>query len=108
MIVSQHLVLTRGDTRDITLTMPAGTLLTSAQSVRFTARDDDDDVVWEQTITPSSDTVAVASIAVADWTTWDDASEPRVLHFDFQVVDAGGDVHTPALGTITVVPDQSR
>lgn len=109
-MITQRLVLTRGDDRDITLTMPAGAQLTTAQSVRFTARDGADDVVWEQTITPESDTVAVAHIAAADWEddVWDGVAYPRTLSFDFQVVDSAGETHTPAQGVITVVGDQSR
>lgn len=109
-MITQRLVLTRGDTRDITLTMPDGTELTTAQSVRFTARDASDDIVWEQTITPDSDTVAVAHIAASDWDddVWDGVTYPSILSFDFQVTDSDGSVHTPAQGVITVVGDQSR
>lgn len=107
-MITQHLVVTRGDSRDITLTMPDGAQLLSAESVRFTARDGDDDVIWEQTLTPSSDTVAVASLADADWTSWGDLDEPSEVHFDFQVVDADGETHTVGRGTIKVVSDQSR
>jgi hypothetical protein len=108
VIITQHFVVTRGDAKDFTLTMPAGAELLSAESVRFTARDVGDEVVWEQTLTPSSDTVAVASLAAADWTTWDSANEPQELRFDFQIVDADGETHTEGQGIIKVVGDQSR
>lgn len=105
----QRVVLMRGDTRDITLTMPDGAALTSATSVKFSARicAPDDTAVWEKTITPSSDTVAVASITTDDWTTWESMGEPRRMDWDFQVV-ASGDTTTVARGTIEVVWDVSR
>lgn len=105
----QHKVLMRGDTRDITLTMPDGATLLSTTSVTFTARicAPDDTAVWEKAITPSSDTVATASITTEDWTTWESMGEPRRMDWDFQVV-AGGDTTTVARGTIHVVWDVSR
>lgn len=106
MIVTQHLVVIRGDHRDITLTMPGGAELLTAVSVTFAAKADnaDEDAVWSQTLTPDSDTVAVATLAEADWTLWEDADEPRVLQFAFRVVDSDGEAHTAGIGTITVVP----
>jgi hypothetical protein len=111
MDMTQHFYVTRGDARDFTLTMPGGSELLSAQSVKFTARTgtrEDSDVVWEQTLTPTSDTVAVASLGDADWTAWDDASSPRVVHFDFEVTGSDGKPHTVGKGDITVGWDQSR
>lgn len=106
MIVTQHLVVIRGDARTVTLTMAAGSQLLSAESVTFYARADtaDSDAIWEQTLTPSSDTVAVATIGADEWASWTDAGEPEELHFAFRVVDGDGDTHTPGIGTITVVP----
>jgi hypothetical protein len=108
VIITQHLVVTRGDARDITLTMPAGAELLTAESVRFTARDSGDDIVWEQTITPTSDTVAVATLGTSDWDTWTTGDEPDEMRFDFEVVDADGETHTVGRGIIKVVSDQSR
>jgi hypothetical protein len=109
--ITQHLVLTRGDTRDITLTMPAGSDLDLATSVRFTARDGADDVLWTQELTPSSDTVAVATIGAVgstDWADWTTSDEPEQARFDFEVVDEDGKTHTVAQGILTIVSDQSR
>ncbi len=106
MIVTQHLVVIRGDARTVTLTMAAGAQLLSAESVTFYARVDtaDSDAIWEQALTPSSDTVAAATIGADEWTSWTDAGEPQELHFAFRVVDSDGEAHTPGLGTITIVP----
>lgn len=105
----QHIVLMRGDTRDITLTMPDGATLLSATSVRFSARRQTtaDTAVWAKTITPSSDTVAVASLTTDDWTTWESMGEPQRMDWDFEVV-ASGDTTTVARGTIAVVWDVTR
>lgn len=108
MIFRQHVVAIRGDDKDITMTLPAGAGLSTATSVKFTARDEDDDVVWEQTVTPSSDTVATASIGSDEWDEWDTAGEPERLSFDFEVTLSTGKVRTPMLGTITVVQDVTR
>lgn len=106
MIITQHLVAIRGDHKDITMTLPTGAALDTAESVTFHARvhEDDEDAVWEQTLTPSSSTVAVATIAADEWTAWEDAGSPRVLRFAFRVVNSDGEPHTPVIGTITVVP----
>lgn len=107
MIITQRVVAIRGDQRDITMTLPAGAALQSAQSVTFYAREDVDDVdtdaLWEQAVTPSSDTVAVATIAADEWAAWEDAGSPRVLGFALRVVDGAGVPRTPVTGTITVV-----
>jgi hypothetical protein len=110
MIMTQHYVITRGDRKVFTLTMPDGAQLTQADSVRFTARDADNDVVWEQTITPESDTVAVAvigDVGSTDWDDWDAYTE-ETLTFDFEVVNADGEPYTQARGTIKVLPDVTR
>jgi hypothetical protein len=105
--------LTRGDTDSITLSMPAGAALQSAQGIRFTARSEADDaIVWSKEvndgITVSSDTVAVAAITTSDWDDWEAAGEPERMLFDFEVTTASGDVRTPSNGIITVEMDQSR
>lgn len=107
-----RIVMTRGDTDSVTLTMPTGAALQSATSVRFTARAENDDaVVWEKSVndgvTVSSDTVAVADISVSDWDDWESAGEPERMLFDFEVTTSGV-VKTPAKGIIIVEQDQSR
>lgn len=110
--IKTRLVLVRGDTRDITLTMPAGSALLTSE-VRFSVRAcaDDDDAIWAKVggsgVTVSSNTVAVASINEADWETWSSAGEPAEMAFDWEV-RAGGVIVTPALGTIRVVWDVTR
>lgn len=106
MIFRQNVVAIRGDDKDITMNLPAGASLTTAESVTFYASSDEDgdDAVWEQAVTPASDTVATVTIDADRWTEWEDAGEERILHFAFRVVDASGVTRTPMLGTITVVP----
>lgn len=108
-----RIVMTRGDTDSVTLTMPTGAALQSATSVKFTARAEDDDaVVWAKSdtdgVTVSSDTVAVAGITTDDWDDWEAAGEPERMLFDFEVTTSAGVVKTPVKGIITVEWDASR
>lgn len=105
MIFRQSVVAIRGDDKDITMNLPTGAGLSTAQSVTFYASSDEagEDAVWEQAVTPSSDTVATASIGSDEWTEWEAAGSPRVLRFAFRVVNSDGEPHTPVIGTITVV-----
>lgn len=111
MSIPTKLVLTRGDTRTITLTMGAGAGLDTVDGVKFTAREaaDDDDAVWEkdQDDMVRTDTTAAYTLTAADWTAWENAGEPASMVFDWEVTD-GTTVTTQGKGTIVVQWDVSR
>lgn len=111
MSIPTKLVLTRGDTRTITLTMAAGAGLDTVDGVKFTARvcATDDDTVWAKTQADMTlaDTTAAYTLTAADWTAWEAAGEPLSMVFDWEVTD-GTTVTTQGEGTIRVQWDVSR
>lgn len=111
MSIPTKLVMTRGDTRTITLTMGAGAGLDTVDGVKFTARvcAKDDDTVWAKTQADMTrtDTTAAYQLTAADWTAWESAGEPTEMVFDWEVTD-GTTVATQGKGTIVVEWDVSR
>lgn len=112
-MIPTDLILRRGDTRTITLTMDEGATLETSV-VKFTTRTcaEAAAAVWEKTesdgITVSSDTVAAVSITEDDWTTWEAAGRPKEMAYDWEVRPQAGGVATPAHGTIRVIWDVTR
>ena len=110
MSIPTRLVLTRGDTRTITLTMDAGAGLDTA-GVKLTARvgAEDDDAVWakDQDDMATTDTTAAYTLTASDWDAWEAAGEPEGMVYDFEVT-VGTVVTTQARGTIRVLWDVSR
>lgn len=111
MSIPTKLVLTRGDTHTITLTMATGAGLDTVTGIKFTAREaaDDTTTVWAKTQADMTraDTTAAYTLTAADWTAWETAGEPREMVYDFEVTD-GTTVSTPGKGTIVVEWDVSR
>lgn len=108
-----RLVLTRGDARDLILTMGADAALHEAAGVKLTARvnADDDDTVWAKDQDDMALTAATASytLTAADWTAWEAAGEPTEMEFDWEVTPTAGALPTTqGRGTIVVEWDVSR
>lgn len=111
MSVPTKLVLIRGDTRTLTLTMGEGAGLDSVDGIKFTTRvcAEDTSAVWEkdQDDMTTADTTAAYTLTTADWTAWETAGKPKRMAYDWEVTD-GTTVTTQGFGTIEVVWDVSR
>lgn len=110
-MITQRLVMFRGDSRTINITSSPVDLQT-AQSVRFTTRTAGDVVTWSKDIaggiTVTSASAGTIAIGGDDWTSWTTQDEPETMTWDIEVVAANGDTTTIASGTLRVLPDASR
>lgn len=97
----------RGDDRELTITASEDL---SGSTVQFTARrhlSDTTAVISKSTEDASivvSGTTATVTIAAADTTD----ELPGALHWDVQVTDGEGKIHTVATGRLAIVEDVTR